>query len=94
MADPEFVSRLELTATGTKSIRRTYDYAVKVGDVTQTSGKVIVKVVATNSRRIYRGTDAFQNYCINRRRPIYSKNGRLYCVRAGSLERFVYTDKQ
>lgn len=36
---------------------------------------------------VYEGTDEFINYCINENRPIYSRNGRLYCHRVDSLYR-------
>lgn len=38
-----------------------------------------IRWVNRPSRTIWIGTDAFVNYCINKLKTIYSKNGRLYC---------------
>jgi len=35
----------------------------------------------TEAQRIWHGTDAFVNYCINKNRLIRSSGGRLYCTR-------------
>jgi hypothetical protein len=38
----------------------------------------------TPSQRVWQGTDAFINYCINQSKQTYSLNLRLYCVRPSS----------
>jgi len=43
------------------------------------SARFRVKWQSRPSRSIWYESDAFVNYCINEIRPIYSKNGRLYC---------------
>jgi len=35
-------------------------------------------------RRIFEGTDAFINYCINGNHKLYSYHLRLYCIKPGS----------
>jgi hypothetical protein len=45
-------------------------------------GTHVIRVSYHNesSKRIWDGTDAFVNYCINHFRPIRSSHGRLYCM--------------
>jgi hypothetical protein len=94
LTEPDLVSRLELTATGSRTIRRVYDYTVKVDGVTQTAGKIIVRNIARRIQRVFQGTDAFQNYCRNRGRRIFSSGGLLYCTRPAGVSRLIYTNKQ
>lgn len=57
--------------------------------VARSGGKVLLRRTLLTSfsrwpaRRIWSGTDAFVNYCINENRPIRSSGGRLYCVEPG-----------
>jgi hypothetical protein len=43
------------------------------------SGKIEARSVYTPAVRVYQGTDQFVNYCINKNRPTYSSDLRLYC---------------
>jgi hypothetical protein len=61
-----------------KSGRYRYRYVVTIGGRRALAGNLVVR---TTAERIYKGTDAFQNYCKNERQTIYSFKGRLYCWR-------------
>jgi hypothetical protein len=47
------------------------------------SGSFLARVVERPRRRIYEGSDAFVNYCIDETRTLHSSNGRLYCSTTG-----------
>lgn len=44
----------------------------------------------TPSRRIWEGTDAFWNYCVNGGHKTYSSGGWLYCVKPGRHVEYAY----
>jgi hypothetical protein len=44
---------------------------------------------STPSTRVWQGTDAFVNYCIDTGQTLYSQHLRLYCIRGGSTHRQV-----
>jgi hypothetical protein len=67
-----------------KELRRrdgqwTYRYRVSFRGRTIRAGRFRVKVRYTPGYRIWEGTDAFVNVCINDLRRIWSSGGRLYC---------------
>jgi hypothetical protein len=59
--------------------QRTFRYKARFGGQTLASGRFIVRTKRTPGYRIYEGTDAFINVCINDLRRIWSSGGRLYC---------------
>jgi hypothetical protein len=48
-----------------------------------TQGEIHVLTKIGHERRIWEGTDAFVNHCINGAKTIYSENHRLYCYAGG-----------
>jgi hypothetical protein len=59
--------------------QRTFSYKARFAGKALASGRFIVKTKRTPGYRIYEGTDAFINVCINDLRTIWSSGGRLYC---------------
>ena len=43
-------------------------------------------------RKVWEGTDAFWNYCINGLKTTYSQGGRLYCIDPGTTIKYVRLD--
>jgi hypothetical protein len=58
-------------------------YVVRLGGRVAERRQFTVRATVrrTPARRIFRGTDAFVNYCINHNQTIRSSGGRLYCTR-------------
>lgn len=73
-----FENSTHLSPDMRRSGRYPYSYLVTIDGRRALAGKL---VVTTTAKRIYKGTDAFQNYCKNQRRTIYSYKGRLFCWR-------------
>jgi hypothetical protein len=70
-------------------INRGYQMVVRVG------GRVVKYVLMatvyqhTPTTRVYQGTDAFVNYCIDQSHTIYSYNHVLFCRRPGSTTQYI-----
>jgi len=70
-------------------INRQYQMVVRVG------GRVVKYVLMTTvyqntpAMRVYQGTDAFVNYCIDQSHTIYSYNHQLFCWRPGSTTQYI-----
>jgi hypothetical protein len=63
-----------------------FDYHVSFNGKPIVSGWLdlnTIHISGTPARRIYQGTDAFVNYCIDEGKRIKSSHHRLYCVRPG-----------
>ncbi len=57
--------------------------AISAAGASAQVGSFRVSTFVRRGQRIWEGTDAFINYCINKPRPIYSAGGRLYCSQPG-----------
>lgn len=71
-----------------KTVRARYRVIVRTRDGRAT-GRIAVYVKRTQhvvEERIYEGTDAFVNYCIDQGQEIRSHDGRLFCWRVGAWE--------
>jgi hypothetical protein len=62
---------------------------VKVGRRVALRRTVVASVRSTPDRRIFEGTDAFFNYCINGGKELFSYQLRLYCIKPGSYREAV-----
>jgi hypothetical protein len=85
----------EPASTAESNIEIGFDWSESGGVIPRTKYRVTVvtrdqrvsrRLLAEASRnghyeRVYEGTDAFVNYCIDRSKEIRSANGRLFCVR-------------
>lgn len=72
----------------TKSVSARYRVIVRTRS-SRATGRIAVRVDRTQhviEERIYEGTDAFVNYCIDQGQEIRSHDGRLFCWRVGAWE--------
>lgn len=67
---------------GTRRVR----YELSFGARRLAAGTISVTTDVTPDRRIYRPSDAYQNYCRNRHRRIYQSRGRKFCIQPGSVD--------
>lgn len=64
-----------------------YKYRVVLNGVVFRRGSFMAEQIHLASR-VYEGTDAFINYCVNHNEAIRSHHGRLYCWRDPARDRF------
>ena len=89
-SDAQFpgTARLTFEAVGNRNMRNVYRLHVSLG-TRSFHATITASVEHHPTVRIYRGTDAFVNYCIDEGKQIRSSNGRLYCVRPGSTNTYL-----
>jgi hypothetical protein len=71
-----------------RSVSARYRVIVRTRN-SRATGRIAVRVKRTQhvvEERIYEGTDAFVNYCIDQGQEIRSHDGRLFCWRVGAWE--------
>lgn len=74
-----FADRVLFLPDFQKSGKSRLEFSIRARDEILVEGRFVIETSITPSRRIYEGTDAFVNYCINESVRIWSHNGRLYC---------------
>lgn len=74
-----FADRVLFVPDFQKSGKSNLEFSIRARDEILVAGRFTIDTSITPSRRIYEGTDAFVNYCINESVRIWSHNGRLYC---------------
>lgn len=81
-------SEVDVMLNKGRNIEAKYRVVVQTKD-SRVTGRIALHVHRVQhvvEERIYEGTDAFVNYCIDKGREIRSRNGRLFCWRVGAWE--------
>ena len=80
-------ARLRFAPTSGRTSTRRYAVTVQWRGRTLARRTVVARVFHQPDRRVWQGTDAFVNYCINRLKRTWSRGGRLFCWRPGYTNR-------
>jgi hypothetical protein len=68
-----------------RAVSRNYSerspYTVRIGGTVVRRGVISIIHIYYPSQRVFEGTDAFVNFCINDSKMTYSSGGRLFCYR-------------
>lgn len=74
---------------GPNGSNESYDVTVRVNGHVVSRGSLNAVYFVVPSKRIWEGTDAFVNYCIDGNHTVYSLNNNLYCWDPGSTLAYV-----
>ena len=74
--------RVSVGVFGLKNWSR-FTFTAKQGGRLLGRGSFLARAIERPARRIYEGSDAYINYCIDELRTLHSLNGRLYCSTTG-----------
>jgi hypothetical protein len=74
------------------NLNRDYRLTVKVGDRIIHRGWLHSAYFNQPAQRVFQGTDAFVNYCIDQSKTIHSYHLSLFCWRPGNTQRFLVLD--
>ena len=80
---------LHLAASTSAGPGRVFTITVLRGRLRLKTLRVRASYVDHPDQRVFEGTDAFVNYCINRTKKLYSSHLRLYCIRPGHTDSHV-----
>jgi hypothetical protein len=80
---------MAVSLPGWRSAYRSFTYRVRWNGRRLKSGRFSILRIHSRSRRFWRGSDEFFNYCINERRRIWREDGRYYCVFPGGTDTVV-----
>lgn len=77
-------SRINIESNGDNATQR-YRIVARTGPRRETGWLTIHRERFWHYERIYEGTDAFVNFCIDREQEIRSHDGHLYCTRESPI---------